>query len=56
MKINPKTVLYASDTSDDAVADAKSYIARMGFTKDDVKLIQKSGQTLVVAIREVWGE
>ena len=46
--------LFASDTSDAALADAKAYIKRQGLTKDDVKLIKKNGQILVVAIREVW--
>lgn len=46
-------VLYASDTSNDAVAEAREYIARHNLTRDDVRLVRRDGQTLVIAEREV---
>ena len=46
-------VLYASDDSQDALDDAKAYIARFGLTKDDVRLVRQDGQTLVIAKRNV---
>ena len=45
-------VIYASDGSAAALEDAKAYIARFGLTRDDVVLIQRRGQTLVVAKRD----
>lgn len=47
------TVMYASDTTEASLTDAKEYISRMGLTKLDVKLIKKQGQILVVAIRGI---
>lgn len=50
------TVLYASDDSDESIQEARAYIKKNRFTSDDVRLIQKSGSTLVVAKRlpEEW--
>jgi len=45
-------VIYASDVSPEALADAKAYIARFGLTRDDVTLAQRRGQTLVIAKRD----
>lgn len=49
-------ILFASDDSDAGVSDARAYISREGFTSDDVRLIKKDGQALVVAKRkpESW--
>jgi hypothetical protein len=46
-------VLFASDDSPEALADAKAYIARFGLTRDDVTLTVRRGQTLVIAKRNV---
>lgn len=54
--IPPKTVLFASDDSQDAVNDARAYINRMGLTKDDVRLVQRDKMTLVLSKRELWDE
>lgn len=54
--IQSGTVLYASDDSDASVTEAREYIARMRLTSDDVRLIRKDGQILVVAKRELWNE
>jgi hypothetical protein len=45
-------VLYASDDSPEAVDDAKEYIKRFSLTRDDVSIIRKEGQTLVIAKRD----
>ena len=45
-------VLYASDDSPEAVKDAKEYIKRFSLTRDDVSIIRKAGQTLVIAKRD----
>lgn len=47
------TTLYASDTSYQAVTEAREWIREKGLTKDDVKLIQKDGMTLIIAKRRV---
>jgi len=46
-------VIFASDDSPEAVRDAKAYIRRFDLTRDDVSIVQKDGQTLVVAKRNV---
>jgi len=46
-------VIFASDDSSEALADAKAYILRFNLTRDDVSLLRKNGQTLVVAKRNV---
>lgn len=47
------TTLWASDTSEQAVTESREWIREKGLTKDDVKLIQKDGQTLIVSKRRV---
>jgi hypothetical protein len=46
-------VIFASDASPEALADAKSYIARFNLTKDDVALVVRGGQTIVIAKRNI---
>jgi hypothetical protein len=46
-------VLFASDDSEEAVEDAKTYISRFRLTHDDVQLVRREGQTLVIAKRNV---
>lgn len=46
-------ILFASDTSAEAVEDAKAYIRRFDLTRDDVRLVQENGQTLVIAKRNI---
>lgn len=41
-------VLFASDDSAEGQSDARAYIRAHGFTADDVRLIKKDGQTLVI--------
>lgn len=45
-------VIYASDASAAALEDAKAYIRRFDLTADDVALVRRAGQTLVVAKRD----
>ena len=49
-------VIFWSDDSPDALADAKAYIARFGLTRDDVSLVVKAGQTMVIAKRDCSGK
>jgi hypothetical protein len=41
-------VLFASDDSHEGQSDARAYIRAHGFTADDVRLIKRDGQTLVI--------
>jgi len=45
-------VIYASDLSTEAIDDAKAYIKRFSLTQDDVALVRRGGQTLVIAKRD----
>jgi hypothetical protein len=45
------TVLYASDDSAEAIAEAREYARRYGLTADDCKIVKKDGQCLVIAKR-----
>lgn len=47
-------ILYASADHPDSVTEAREYIARMGLTADDVRLIRKDDQVLVISRRELW--
>ena len=42
----------ATDTA--AVDDCKEYIARGGYTRDQVKIVQKDGCTMVIALAKLW--
>jgi len=46
-------VLYASDDSPASVEEAREYIRAHGLTREDVKLVKREGQVLVIAEREV---
>ena len=43
------TVIFASDDSEEALTDARTYLARWEYTRDDCKLIKRDGQILVIA-------
>ena len=47
------TVAFHSDDSPDAIADARAYIRRMGFTRDDCRLVKRAGQTMVILERNI---
>lgn len=47
------TILFASDATDEAVSDAKSYLARMKLTREDCRLVKRDGQTLVIAEKDL---
>lgn len=53
MRIEAGTVIYASDDIDEALADARAYIKRFGLTREDVRLVKRLGQTLVIAKQEM---
>ena len=46
-------VIFANDDSAASVVDAKAYISRFGVTRDDVRLVVRNGQTLIMAKRDV---
>jgi len=50
-----RTTLFASDDSDDALADARAWLALWGYTRDDCKLVKRDGQILVIAERDIEG-
>jgi len=50
--MNRGMVLFASDDSDAGLADARAYIRQRGLTRDDVKLIKRDGQVLVIDKRD----
>lgn len=52
--IHPGHILYASDDSEASVTEAREYIREQGLTAEDVRLIRKEGQILVVAQRRIW--
>lgn len=45
-------VIFASDASHDGIADAKAYIRRFNLTREDVSLVVRNGQALVIAKRD----
>lgn len=47
------TTLWASDTSEQAVTEAREWIREKQLTAEDVRLIQRDGMTLIVAKRRV---
>lgn len=54
MPLDAGFVLYASTDCEESIADAREYIKRMGLTGDDVRLIKRDGQILVLTKREIW--
>jgi len=54
VQLEPGTVMYASAAIPESITDAREYIKRMGLTADDVRLIKKDGQVLVVTKRRIW--
>jgi len=53
--IRRRTVIFASDDSEEALADARAWLALWGYTRDDCKLIKRDGQILVIAERDIEG-
>ena len=48
-----ETTLLATDDSEAGIADARLWIRAQAFTADDVRLIKRDGQCLVIAKRPV---
>ena len=46
-------VLFATDDSDEGIQDARQWIAKQQFTQEDVKLVKRSNQCLIIAKRAV---
>lgn len=51
--ISDGVVLFASDTTSDAIQEARAYIAKFHLTADDVRLIKVEDQVRVVTKRPV---
>ena len=47
------TIILATDDSEAGVSDARLWIKAQAFTADDVRLIKRDGQCLVIAKRPV---
>jgi hypothetical protein len=45
--------MLATDDSDDGVSDARSFIKAQAYTGEDVRLVRREGQALVIAKRPV---
>lgn len=48
-----KTILFAAPNDEQSIRDAKAYIKFMKFDSTQVKLIKKSGQILVEALKDI---
>lgn len=53
MMIRTGTICYASDTSPEAVEEARAWITARKLTRADVRLVTREGQTLVIAERDL---
>lgn len=53
--MDKNTVLFWSDESPESIDDAKKYIHTHKLTRDDVRLIKKEGEVMVISKRGVWG-
>lgn len=53
MELRPDTILFASDTTPEAIQEARAYISNYALTSDDVRLIKTEEQVRVVTKRPV---
>lgn len=53
MPVPAETVAYAADASDEGVDAARQWIRDHGLTGDDVKLVKRNEQCLVIALRPI---
>lgn len=51
--IPKNTLLFASPDVDIAIIEAKNYCKDMGFTKEDIKIVRRGSQILVIAIKDL---
>ena len=49
-------VIYASDDSEISKQEAIDYCRKYGLTRDDAMIVQRDGQTLVIAKRDIRGK
>ena len=52
--VKTDTIIFASDDSEQSVNEARAYIKEQRLDGDDVKLIKRECQVLVVSKRELW--
>jgi len=41
-------------TDEDAIQFCKDYVAKYGFTREQVKIVQKEYMTMVIALAKLW--
>lgn len=51
--IQAGTVIFATDASAEGIEAAKAWARAQGFTADDVRIVKRDGQCLVIATRAV---
>lgn len=51
--IPAETVIFAGPADDEGIQNAKDWLAAQKFTPDDVRLIKRDGQCLIIAKRDV---
>lgn len=51
--IPPDTVVFATDDSDDGIADARAWLEHHRLTIEDVRLFKRDGQCLITSKREL---
>jgi len=49
--LEPDTVIFATDDSADGIAAAREWLKAQKFTADDVRLIKRDGQCLIITKR-----
>lgn len=54
--VSKDTVLFWSNDSPESIQDAKQYIHAHKLTRDDVRLIKKEGEVMVISKRDLWGD
>lgn len=54
--VNKDTILFWSNDSPEGIQDAKEYIRHYKLTRDDVRLIKKDEQVMVISKRGVWDD
>lgn len=52
--ISEGVVIYHSDDSPESITEAREYIAKHGLTTEDVRLIRRGSEVMVISLREVY--
>ncbi len=54
--VSKDTIMFWSNDSPESIQDAKKYIHRHELTRDDVRMIKKDEQVMVISKRGLWGD